>query len=255
MRISYLIPGPMGRAAGGEAELARRLSLLQQWAAKGTEVAVHDVSTGPRSIESACEEYLAVPATLKRGVELEQDGWDAIVLGCYGDPGLDALRELISIPAVGPGAATSLVAASLGHRFSILTVTDSIVPALERQIRDVGVGAKLASVRAMNIPVLDLHSDLDRTIDATIQEGRTAIAEDRADTLIVGCMSLGFLDVAEVVQRELQVPVLNPARVTLKYAEALVGAGLTHSRRAFLVPPKLASGKVASAIDLLSAEP
>jgi hypothetical protein len=31
----------------------------------------------------------------------------------------------------------------------------------------------------------------------------------------------------------------------------LVGAGLTHSRRAYMLPPKLSSGKVASALELL----
>jgi allantoin racemase len=63
---------------------------------------------------------------------------------------------------------------------------------------------------------------------------------------------MGLLGVAEAATAELGIPVLNPARVALKYAEALVGAGLSHSRRAYLVPPKLASGKVASALDLLN---
>ncbi|MFQ5857531.1 MAG: hypothetical protein ACE5LU_18140 [Anaerolineae bacterium] len=55
---------------------------------------------------------------------------------------------------------------------------------------------------------------------------------------------VGIEDVAEV-------PVLNPARVSLKFAEALVGAGLTHSRRAYMTPPKLAMGEVGSALNLL----
>jgi allantoin racemase len=37
----------------------------------------------------------------------------------------------------------------------------------------------------------------------------------------------------------------------LKFAEATVGAGLTHSKRAYMTPPKLAMGKVDSALDLL----
>ena len=246
-----MIPGPMGRNAGGEAELERRRSLLRQWAVAATEIGVHDVPTGPASIESICEEYLSIPAAMKRAVELELDGWDAVVLGCFGDPGLDGLRELMAIPLVGPGEATALVGASLGHRFTIITVTDSIVAAIERQIRSAGVAEKLASVRAVSIPVLELHTDRERTIDATTLVGHRALAEDRADTLVVGCMSMGFLGVAEEVEDRLGVPVLNPARVALKYAEMLVGSGLSHSRRAYMPPPKLASGKVASALDLL----
>ena len=77
------------------------------------------------------------------------------------------------------------------------------------------------------------------------------MSEDRADTLIVGCMSMGFLGIAEAVSEKLGVPVLNPGKVALKYAEAMVGAGLSHSRKAYMQPPKLASGKVASAMELL----
>ena len=251
MRIAYLIPGPMGRTDVGRAEMERRRGMLERWAASETEVQVVDVPEGPASIESMCEEYLSVPATMRRAVELEEEGCAAVILGCFGDPGLDGLRELVSVPVVGPGEASALVAASLGHRFSIITVTDSIVPAIERQVRNAGVGGKLASVRAVGIPVLELHGDRERTIEATIEVSRRAITEDRADTLIVGCMSMGFLGVGESVAQELGVPVLNPAKVSLKYAEALVGSGLTHSRRAFLPPPKLASGQVESALDLL----
>ncbi len=253
MKIVYLVPGPMGRSPAGQAELQRRGALLRQYAGPGTEVGIEDVPQGPASIESMYEEYLSIPATAQRAVELEQEGWQAIILGCYGDPGLDALRELVSFPVIGPGEATALVAASLGHRFSIITITESVIAPTERQIRNVGVGDKLASVRVVGIPVLELHHDRERTIRATVEQGRRAIEQDRADVLIVGCMSMGFLEIAEAAGQELGVPFLNPARVSLKFAEMLVGAGLTHSRRAYHVPPKLAAGKVKSAAELLHA--
>jgi allantoin racemase len=250
MKICYLVPGPMGRGPEGRAELARRGSLLEKYAGPGTQTGINDVPEGPASIESMYEEYLSIPATARRAVELEQEGWEALILGCYGDPGLDALRELVSIPIVGPGEATALFAASLGHRFSIITITESVIASTERQIRNVGVGEKLASVRAVGIPVLELHHDRERTIAAVVEQGRQAIKDDRADTLIVGCMSMAFLEIAEAAGAQLGVPFLNPARVSLKFAEALIGAGLTHSRRAYMVPPKLESGKVSSALEL-----
>ena len=162
MRILYLIPGPMGRTPEGRAEVARRGDLLRRYAAPGTETGIEDVPEGPASIESMYEEYLSIPATVRRAVELESQGWDALILGCFGDPGLDALRELLSIPVIGPGEASALTAASLGHRFSVITITESVVPVTERQIRNVGVGEKLASVRAIGIPVLELHRDRER---------------------------------------------------------------------------------------------
>jgi allantoin racemase len=254
MNILYLVPGPMGRTPEGRVEVNRRGNMLQEYAAPGTRVGIEDVPEGPASIESMYEEYLSIPATVRRAVELEQTGeWDALILGCYGDPGLDALREMVSMPIIGPGEATALMAASLGHRFSIITITESVIAPTERQIRNVGVGEKLASVRVVGIPVLELHHDRERTIAATVEQGWKAIKEDRADSLIVGCMSMGFLEIAEAAGAELGVPFLNPAKVALKFAEATVGAGLTHSRRAYHIPPKLAEGKVRSALDLFHA--
>jgi allantoin racemase len=250
MKIMYLIPGPMGRTPEGQEEVARRGDMLKQYAAPGTQVEIADVPEGPASIESMYEEYLSIPAAARRIVELEEEAWDAVILGCYGDPGLDGLRELTRMPIIGPGEATALMAASLGHRFSVITITDSVINATERQMRNIGVGEKLASVRVVGIPVLELHRDRERAIEATIEQGRKAIEQDRADTLIVGCMTMGFLEIAEVVGAELGVPFLNPARVSLKFAEATVGSGLAHSKRAYMMPPKLAEGKVRSAAEL-----
>ena len=81
------------------------------------------VPEGPASIESMYEEYLSIPATARRAVELEQEGWEALILGCYGDPGLDALRELVSIPVVGPGEATALVVEEGDHR-DVIPIVD-----------------------------------------------------------------------------------------------------------------------------------
>jgi allantoin racemase len=250
MRIVYLVPGPMGRTPEGRVELERRGSLLEKYAAPGTEIGIVDVPEGPASIESMYEEYLSIPATCRRALELQEEGWDAIILGCYGDPGLDALRELLTIPVIGPGEATGLMAASLGHHFSVITITESVIATMEKLMRNAGIGDKLASVRVVGIPVLELHSDRERSLAATIEHGRMAIEQDRADVLIVGCMTMGFLEIAEAAGAELGVPFLNPGRVSLKFAEATVGAGLTHSKRAYMTPPKLATGKVQSAAEL-----
>ena len=250
MRIVYLIPGPMGRSPEGKAEVERRGKLLEGYASYGTEIGIVDVPEGPASIESMYEEYLSIPATVRKAVELQDEGWDAIILGCYGDPGLDALREILTIPVIGPGEATALMAASLGHKFSIITITESVIASTEKQIRNIGVGEKLASVRVVSIPVLELHHNRSRSVAATIEQGQKAIEQERADTLIVGCMSMGFLEIAEEAGAELGVPFLNPARVSLKFAEATVGAGLSHSKRAFMTPPKIASGLMKSPSDL-----
>ncbi|MCQ6268362.1 aspartate/glutamate racemase family protein [Fictibacillus sp. WQ 8-8] len=252
MKIVYVLPGPMGRTEAGRKEMDRRLSILRSYACPDTEVDIVDVDEGPASIESLYEEYLSIPNTVDLMLEMENKGYDAAILGCYGDPGLDAIREVTEkMVVVGPGEAGAMAAALSGYRFSIITVTNSIVNPLYHLVEKAGVGKKLASVRAIETPVLELASNKAQTVQKLIEEGRKAIEEDRADTLILGCMTMGFLNVAEEMAEELGVPVINPGKISLKFAEALAGAGLVHSKLAYMTPPKIASGEVSGSKELL----
>jgi allantoin racemase len=101
------------------------------------------------------------------------------------------------------------------------------------------VAEKLASVRAVVLPVLEMGDDRDRTLELLLEQGELAVDHDGADTLVLGCMSMGFQMVAGELSEALGVPVVNPAVVCVKAAEMLVGAGLAHSKRAYMTPPKM----------------
>ena len=236
VRILYLVPGPLSRARGLE-ELERRRSLLQSWAFAGTEVGIAENPEGPGSIESAYEEYVSIPGSMELAASAESDGYDAIILGCFGDPGLDGFREILVVPMVGPCEASMHLAAQLGHSFGIVTVLDSVVEPLRKLARVAGLDSRLATVLACDVPVLELGDDSYGAVRGACEE---AIAAG-SDTLILGCMSMAFLGVAERLSAELGVPVINPARTALKTAEGLVSTGLAHSKRAYPVPPKLAA--------------
>ena len=224
MRICYV--GPTDRQAA-----------LQRFVSAGTSVEARRPVGGPASIESMWEEYLLVPPLMELAVELEREGFDAIVPGCFGDPGLDGVRELVSIPVVGPGATAMLVAANLGHRFSVVTVLESVVRPLANLAKLTGVADKLASVRQIGIPVLELNGDRDATFLRLIETSRRTIEEDGADVLVLGCGTLSFR--AAELQEVVGVPVINPLQVALRTAELLVACGLSHSKRSYPVPPKL----------------
>jgi Asp/Glu/hydantoin racemase len=51
-------------------------------------------------------------------------------------------------------------------------------------------------------------------------------------------MSMAFSGIAEDAQKELRVPVLNPALVALKLAEFYVSLGIRQSKKAYPFPPK-----------------
>lgn len=237
MHVIYLIPGPLSRGPMGRSELTRRKEYLERHAAPGTTVSVRDCETGPPSIESSAEEYLSVPGLLDAAPKLEAEGASAIIVGCFGDPGLSGAREVTGIPVVGPGQASAHLAAQLGSRFAVLTVVDEVVPAVRRQMRAHGVEGFLTEVRAVDVPVLELRRRRDEVVAEMEQAGRDLV-RGGADALVLGCMTMGFLDVARDLQRELGVPVVNPAVASLKLAETLVVAGLAPSPTAYPTPRK-----------------
>lgn len=246
MKIVYIVPGPMN-----ETEARRREALLKEWAFPSTEVELRTVSSGPASIESMYEEYLSIPETAKLMVQAEAEGVNGAILGCAGDPGLDAYREITKEMAViGPGVASMHTAALRGSRFSVLTVTDSTIPSVYDLVDKSGLRSKLVSVKAVNIPVLELAENRERTLEKLLGYGREVMNEG-ADSIVLGCMSMGFLGVAEDMEAELGIPVINPAKAALKLIESLAHIGYVHSKKAYHTPPKLQSGKVASLDELL----
>jgi len=166
---------------------------------------------------------------------------DGAILGCFGDPGIEAAREMVRMPVIGPGEAAMLVAASLGHRFSIVTVLDTLDFLLHRLAWQVGVDRKLASVRSIGVPVLSLGRDPEDTFARMAREGARARDQDRADVIVMGCMTMAFQDRHHDLAQTLGIPVVNPVHAAVKLMQAFCAMGLSHSRRAYPTPPKLAA--------------
>jgi len=230
--ILYLVPG----VGMPEEEKKRREQLANSFLThNGNRVVVDDVPTGPSSIESSVEEFMSVPGILTKLLEV-QDRYDAMIIGCAGDPGLAPARELARIPVLGPIESSLAVAGMLGENFAIITVLDSIVPAIWHTLRAYGLEHKCASVRVVDCPVLDLAKKKDQVLAAFQEEAEKAVKQDRAASLVLGCMSMAFLLVDELVAGKVEVPVINPAKVSVKAAEMLVSLKLSQSRATYPEP-------------------
>jgi allantoin racemase len=239
MRILYQLTSPMERTVLGKGEVERRRAFLQARAAPGTEVLVWSNTSAPPSIESAYDAARSVPALLDLVHRAEADRMDGVIIGCFSDPGIEAAREIASIPVIGPGSAAMHLAAQLGTRFAVVAPLAGNQGRARARIRELGLEANFASVRGMGMAVLDLARDREGALERIAEAGRRAVEEDGADILVLGCMSMAFLDVTLEVQRRVGVPVVNPVVAALKTAEMTVLMGLAHSKAAYPLPPKM----------------
>jgi len=201
---------------------------------KDTEIDMVCLPRGPVSVENATDEARAIPYILDEIKKAEEEGYDAVTIDCAIDPFPRAIKETASIPVVIGGEASRLVAAALGDRFSVITILPSAAELIRHNVEASGMGSRLASVRAIDIPVLQLL-DHDKAKEAILREARKAVEEDGAHVIILGCA--GMSPVLEEIQQRLGVPVIDPGGAAAKMAELLVSMNLSQSKKCFPLPP------------------
>jgi allantoin racemase len=235
MKLLYQLTSPMERTLG-EGEIARRREVLQRYASPNTEMTIRSIPRGPGSIESAYDAALVVPALLEKLTEADRNDFDAVIIGCFSDPGMDALREVAQMPIIGPGASALHLAAQLGSRFAIISPGEGGGRVAAR-MRALGLSDKFASVRGIAMSVLDLARDRQAALEQIAEVGRQAVTTDGADILVLGCMSMAFLEITDDLQERIGVPVVNPVVAAVKTAEMVAAMSLSHSKTAYPNPP------------------
>lgn len=228
-KIRILWINPVSGTSEFDGKIKRILDSLKR---NDVEVTVTSLSKGPPHLEYKSYEPLILVETLEKIVEAERNGYDAVVIGCFDDPGLQEARELVNIPVIGPGETCMHIACTLGHKFSIVTVKKEALARLEDHVFMYGLEKKVASFRFVNIGVMEMEKDPEKVYKAILREAKKAIEEDDAEVIVLGCTGeTGFV---EKLIEELKVPVLDATVVSFKFAEMLADlkkkTGLSHSK-------------------------
>lgn len=201
----------------------------------GTVIQAVSPSMGPASIESHYDEALSVPGVLDEIAKGERDGVDGYVLACFGDPGLDAARELATGPVVAIAEAGMKVATYLGRSFSVVTTLDRTIGRAWDLAAHYGVKEFCRNVRACEIAVLDLEIPGSAARDVITAECARAVAEDGCDVIVLGCA--GMADLAADISSRIGVPVVDGVAAATTMVQSLVAMGLKTSTRSEFAAP------------------
>ncbi len=204
-------------------------------AVAGPEVTVtgRTPAMGPASIESHYDEALSVPGLLQ--VIREDTQADAFVLACFGDPGLDAAREVSPVPVIGLAEAAMKTASLLGRSFSVVTTLSRTVGRAWDLSRNYGLERQCAGVYACDIPVLELEDDKATTYAVILSAAKSALAEDHSDAIVLGCA--GMAGLPQHLSEQLGVPVVDGVAAATVMAEGLVRLRLRPAAHGELAPP------------------
>ena len=159
------------------------------------------------------------------------DGQDAVLIACFGDPGLLALREMAGVPVVGLAHA-SLLAAGRRGRFAVVTGGHAWAPMLTRFARAHGLDERLVGIYTVDLTGAQIASDPDAALDSLADAAQRGI-DGGAEVILLGGAALCGL--AGRLQPRVGAPLLDNVLIA---AQAVVDArpspGLPRRRPAWL---------------------
>jgi Asp/Glu/hydantoin racemase len=182
------------------------------------DISCSTLADGPFRIETDDDISAVVPLVV--GEISKHDGYDAFVIACYSDPGLDESRAETNKPVFGIQESAVSLSATFERRFGVLALGRESIQRHIAYIRQLGYQSFHAGERPLDVSI-DAAANDPRVLQKIIDTGRQLIEEDGAETLILGCAGLAAL--RKAAQLELGVPVIDPVQAAVKMAAESLG--------------------------------
>lgn len=195
--------------------------------APGTEINAVGGRFGARYVASRAAYAVAGHAALEAYAEHGSDA-DAVMLACFGDPALLALKEIAHQPVIGMAEASCLTAAALGGRFAIVTGGERWGPMLREFVQSIGLGERLATVQTVAPTGAHIARHPEHALGMLADACRACVATHGADSVILGGAGLAGLS-ARIADR-VPVPLIDSLAACVRMAELLARAGTGKAR-------------------------
>lgn len=170
-----------------------------------------ELAASPAGIETDEHVRQVVPHLVEAAINATAD---AIVVGCFSDPGLDEVRAVSNVPVFGIAEAAYIAALGLGRRFGIVSLGPSSIGRHFRYLKALNFERRLAGDRSLDMTIVELVStDVVEKVSKIAAKLRD---DDGADVVILGCAGLGSYRAA--LQSEIGLPVIDPVQAGVALA-------------------------------------
>jgi len=211
------------------------LNEVRKTAQPTTELVAVTARFGCRYVATRTSYAIAGHAVLDAYAEHGRDA-DAVLLACFGDPALFALKELARQPVIGMAEASCLAAAALGGRFAIVTGGERWGPMLREFVTSLGMIERLAHVETVAPTGADIARDPDGSLSLLADACCRCVEKYGADSVILG--GAGLAGIAARIADRVPVPLVDSFAVSVRMAEQLAASwpGKSHVG-SFATPP------------------
>ena len=242
MRIMIL--NHQSKRVGSPQYEARVAALLQSYASPGTTIEMHypedlggsEVTSHLRKSQALAglHHALETPALVKKVIEAERLGFDAVVQSNTFDPGVEVARCAVRIPVVGVLRASCHFAATLCDRFGVIAPLDSHAVYARRIIENYRMDGFMSGIKAINTyETGDLSAYHDLLVERMLAVGRELIAQGAHAIIPLGGRLVPYVVSPLELEAELKVPVINTKLVGIRHAETLVNGKTSHSLQSY----------------------
>lgn len=181
----------------------------------GVRLQVRTASFGSSYIACEASHAVAAHACLQTWAEhrqAEPGPLDGVLIGCFGDPGLFALRETSGCPVTGLAEASFILAAQRGP-FAIVTGGERWKPMLERLAQSLGYGQLLRHIETVAPSGAALQADPEMALRCLGQACANAAATGAASVILGGAGLAGY---AQDLRAACPVPLIDSAEAGLQ---------------------------------------
>lgn len=196
-------------------------------ASPGTIIETVTAPFGLPLIVTRADWLVAGPATLA-ALSSNRGRYDAAVIACFGDPGLDAAKELLDVPVLGISEAAFHAAAMLGRRFGVVSFTAALKPMFEECLAHHGLTARCAGFRMGPAFSGDPGRVAEERLDLLAELCTESAEQDGAEAIILAGGPLA--GVASLLQPRVAVPLIDGTQAAVRLAEAMAGLMPRHPR-------------------------
>lgn len=162
------------------------------------------ISNQPFGVYDDKTEEIAIPKILTLAKEMEVTGLDGIIISCCVDPGLNLIKQHLSIPVIGAGQAACVKAKAIATKIGVMSILDSFPPNIESQLGTTFIAyEKIEGVTN----TLDLLKDNGK--QKVLNTAQTLLKKG-AQCILLACTGLATIGIADIIEKELAVPAIDP---------------------------------------------
>lgn len=207
---------------------------LKKWVSKDTEISCTSLKGGPTSLESDIDTALSIPFVVEAVVKAEKEGFDGVLISCFDDPGIRAIREVVSIPVIGAFDSGMSICIHLLDNVTIISPSKVCIPSTQHKVNTSIYRSFVKNIRGIDTAIEDIISG--NVQEKLYNEVVKAVKMDKTEGVILGCT--GLYDLLEPLEKRLKennidIIVIEPSKVAILELEQLVRLGIRHSKTTY----------------------